>query len=402
MDIRPIISSLRRHKLTVSLMVIEIALTCFIAGGALFVISLIVEKMHVQSGVATHSLVVIRTTGSALEATGGKARLQEDLAALRRIPGVAAVSAVNQFPFGTRRTSAGIRLSPTQNRATVGAATYEGENLIRTFGTHLLAGRDFRADEYVDSDAVEQGKQTATTAIITRALAQRLWPDKKALGKTFYTGHPVRVVGIVAGLLQPASLSGKTAHRSIVLPIRMSVSDAAYVLRTRPDQRQRVIKAAVASLKSIHPHRIFLKKETLDTARADISRGVRSTMHILVGVIVALLLVTMVGMVGLASFWVARRRHTIGVRRALGATRKDILRYFQTENFFIVTVGVAIGMLLTYGADVLLMLTTEMPRMPLWYLPAGALGLWLLGQIAVLGPALRASRVPPVVATRAV
>jgi putative ABC transport system permease protein len=122
----------------------------------------------------------------------------------------------------------------------------------------------------------------------------------------------------------------------------------------------------------------------------------------LLSVIVAVLLVTALGIVGLASFWVAQRRKQIGIRRALGATRTDILRYFQTENFLIVTFGILIGMVLAYGLSLLLMVHYELPRLPLSYLPIGALVLWLIGQLAVLGPAVRASNVPPVVATRSV
>jgi putative ABC transport system permease protein len=123
---------------------------------------------------------------------------------------------------------------------------------------------------------------------------------------------------------------------------------------------------------------------------------------LLIGVIVALLGVTALGIVGLASFWVSQRRKQIGVRRALGATRGDILRYFQTENFLIVTFGIALGVVLAIGINLSLMKVFEVSHLPLWYLPVGAIVLWLLGQLAVLAPALRAAAVPPVVATRSV
>jgi len=61
-----------------------------------------------------------------------------------------------------------------------------------------------------------------------------------------------------------------------------------------------------------------------------------------------------------------------------------------------------LGMVLAYGINLFLMLHYELPRLPAIYFPVGALALWAIGQLAVLGPALRASRVPPVVATRAV
>jgi putative ABC transport system permease protein len=117
---------------------------------------------------------------------------------------------------------------------------------------------------------------------------------------------------------------------------------------------------------------------------------------------VLLLLATAGGIVGLSSFWVGQRRRSIGVRRALGATRGDILRYFQTENALIVGIGVVLGAALGIAANLSLMTHYELPRMPLWVLAVGALLLWLLGQLAVFGPARRAAAVPPVEATRSV
>jgi putative ABC transport system permease protein len=136
--------------------------------------------------------------------------------------------------------------------------------------------------------------------------------------------------------------------------------------------------------------------------RDDYYRQDRSMMWLLVAVCIALLVVTALGIVGLASFWVQQRTKQIGVRRALGATRGQILRYFQTENFLLATLGIVIGMMLAYGINQLLMGRYELPRLPALYLPIGAVVLWLLGQLAVFGPARRAAAVPPAVATRTV
>jgi len=121
---------------------------------------------------------------------------------------------------------------------------------------------------------------------------------------------------------------------------------------------------------------------------------------LLAAVCLALLVVTALGIVGLASFWVQQRMPTIGIRRALGATQMQILRYFQTENFLLTTAGIAIGMVGAYTINRLLMAHYELPALPLVYLPVGALVLWGLGQLAVLGPALRAATLPPVAVMR--
>jgi len=136
--------------------------------------------------------------------------------------------------------------------------------------------------------------------------------------------------------------------------------------------------------------------------RADYFRQDTSLVWLLALVCLAMLLVTALGIAGLANFWVQQRRRSIGIRRAIGATRGDILRYFQAENFLIVGFGIGLGVLLAFVLNLVLMQHYELPRLPLAYLPVGALALWMLGQFAVLGPALRAAAVPPVVATRSV
>ncbi len=136
--------------------------------------------------------------------------------------------------------------------------------------------------------------------------------------------------------------------------------------------------------------------------RNDYFSANRNMIFLLFGVTLAVVLITAIGIMGLTGFWVQRRRRQIGIRRALGATRGHILRQFLLENFLVVTVGIVIGMVAAYGGNLWLMAHLEMARLPLAWLPAGALVLWTLGQLAVLSPALRAAAVPPVVATRSV
>ena len=117
---------------------------------------------------------------------------------------------------------------------------------------------------------------------------------------------------------------------------------------------------------------------------------------------VILLCITGAGMVGVTSFWVGQRTKQIGIRRALGATRANILHYFQLENLIIAGGGVIAGAILGVALNLWLMQRFAMERMPVWYVLAGIAVLLALGQAAVLAPARRAARVPPVAATRSV
>jgi len=408
MDILPILATLRRHKITALLVIIQIALTCAIVCNAVFLISQRLDRVHMPSGVVEHELLQIQLTGQRA-GESPKSRTQEDLAALRQIPGVGQVAAVNQVPFGHSSDNSGIKLDPKQRMSTLTATNYYGENILPTLGAELVAGRNLQAEDYLDLDNVigafsaKDDKGVPSVTVITQNLAQRLWPGQSVLGKSIYVGdHPFTVVGVVKNLVRPNFFNGNpaTAEYTMVLPIR--VAQQQYLIRTTPQDRDAVLKAAVEKLKAINPHRVVLKKRSMDDIRQQFFHNDRAMAGMLVGVCVALLIVTALGIVGLASFWVAQRRRMIGVRRALGATRGHILRYFQTENFLLASIGIVLGMALAYGLNLWLMVHYELRRLPALYLPVGALSLWVIGQLAVLGPALRAAAVPPVVATRSV
>ncbi|HET6431741.1 ABC transporter permease [Dyella sp.] len=407
MEILPILATLRRHKITAALLILQIALTCAIVCNAVFLISQRLHRMDMPSGVAERELVHLELAN--IGATSDeKARTAEDLAALRQVPGVTDVASVNQVPFGNSSWNSGIKLDLQQKTSTLNMTTYYGENAAQALGVQLVAGRMLQGDDYMDFDDVVKAAQAGDTKrlpsvlVITQALAERLWPGQSALGKQLYLGSdtPLRVVGVVRTLVRPSVWDDALAQYSALLPVRIYNNN--YIIRTAPGDRERVLQAAIAALKKADPHRVVINKHIWSDMRRDFFRDDRAMATLLAGVCVALLVVTSLGIVGLGSFWVAQRRRQIGVRRALGATRGNILRYFQTENFLLATLGIALGMALAYGINLFLMHHYELPRLPAIYLPIGAIALWLIGQAAVLGPALRAAAVPPVVATRSV
>jgi len=408
MDIRPILSTLRRHKVTACLLILQMALTCAIVCNAVFLIHQRLQRMDIPSGIAEHDLLQIQFAYIG-DRPDAYAQAQTDLATLRQIAGVQAVALANQLPLsGHDMSTSGLKLRPHQRQNTIEAASYYGQNLLATLGVRLIAGRDFQPDELLDLNTVmpalhrDDMKNLPHTVIVTQAVAARLWPGQNALGKTIYVGNdiPLQVVGVSAPLARPDNLQ-MGAQYSVVFPIRLTAGEGgSYVIRTTPQNRGQVLKSALAALKRVDPNRIVLEQRTYDELRRGFFENDRAMAGMLAGVIVALLIVTALGIAGLASFWVGQRRRTIGVRRALGATRTDILRYFQTENFLLATFGIALGMVLAYGINLFLMRHYELPRLPAIYLPAGAITLWLVGQLAVLAPALRASAVSPVAATR--
>jgi putative ABC transport system permease protein len=407
MDIRPILSTLSRHKTAASLIVLEIALTCAIICNAVFLIAQRLERMDRPTGMADSELVRINVAGIG-EDENADALVRQDVAALHALPGVRAATALNHVPFDGSSWNSSVSLEPDQPMPNLSGGVYLGENLVGTLGLRIVEGRDFNADEYVDWEALnEPGSRLSIPAVIlNRTVAEKLFPGQSAVGRNIYSWNdndiPHRVVGVVDDLIRPRdSGNASEAMYSILLPVR-NVTMGRFALRTDPVRRDEVLKVAVATLERNSARRIIQDQDTFAQVRSDYYRQDRSMAWLLTAVIVALLVVTALGIVGLASFWVQQRTRQIGVRRALGATRGQILRYFQTENFLLATLGIAIGMVLAYGLNQLLMGRYELPRLPLVYLPVGAVALWLLGQIAVYWPARRAASVPPALATRSV
>jgi len=403
MHIRPILSALGRHRIATALIVLEIALACAVLCNAFFLVAARLDLMRIDSGVDENALGTITLSGcDGCNHADLNARV---LGVLRAIPGVHAAGTVNALPFEQPAAYAGIHLDR------------EGEHFggvlhfylfdpaaIEALKLRPAQGNDFAASDF---QPINSFVPNEASVWITRSLAEHLWPGQNPLGKEFWGGDGhFRVAGVLEHFAVPApgrSEEGVAgAQWSVVVPARSDAQSGSYVLRADPLDLPRAMQAARAAMARAVPEAVLDQQQShpLSELRDRYFRSDRAMAGLLVAVIAAMLLVTALGIVGLASFWVAQRTKQIGIRRALGATRSDILRYFQVENFLLASGGIVLGMLLAYGGNLLLMKSFELARLPPSYLPAGALLLWLVGQLAVLGPALRAASIPPVVATR--
>jgi putative ABC transport system permease protein len=403
MPIRPILAALRHHRLATLLIAMEIALACAVLCNAGFLIATRVDAMSLRSGVDEASLAQVKLDCDDCNANDLNARV---LAGLGRLPGVRSVSVINAVPFGDHAGTAGITLDAAgQQHGGVVDFYLAGPGGFQALGLRRVSGALPGPNDYVPVDSFLPKEASVW---VTRALAEHLWPGGDPLGKEFWMDRfHFRVAGVLAHLARPGGGEGGPATRewSVFVPAQPGPQLAGnYLLRADPARLPQVLRDARAAVAKIAPDAVLDQQasRTIGELRDGYFEADRAMAGILVGVIAALLLVTALGIVGLASFWVAQRRKQIGIRRAIGATRGDILRYFQAENFLIVSLGIAFGMLLAYALNAALMRFYELPHLPLYYLPLGALALWALGQLAVLAPALRAAAVPPVVATRSV
>jgi putative ABC transport system permease protein len=406
MHVIPIINTLRRHRTAAALIVLEIAVTCAIVCNAIFVIRERLARMDRESGIVEGELLRVQVAGIGQQDDAAAITLQ-DFAAIRALPGVKSVTTTNMIPFGNsswNTTVSTIKDDPNG----VNTAMYMGSpDLLETLGVQLIGGRDFQPDEYVELKSVQQGKARMASVIVTRSVGERFWPGESPLGKKIHAwgDEPHTVVGVVDHIARPNEGGGTSADlgMSMFIPIDTPFNVGGnYLIRVDPAQSNAVLAAIDSTLNRVNPNRIILERQHFTEVRAKFFRKDRAMAYMLVGVSIALLVITALGVIGLASFWVQQRTRQIGIRRALGATRRDIVHYFQLENFILATIGIVIGMVLAYAINLWLMDKYNVPRLPAEFLPIGALLLWILGQIAVLGPAMRAAMIPPAIATRSV
>jgi putative ABC transport system permease protein len=410
MEIRPIISAMLRSKTGAILIAAQVALTLGILCNALYIVRDRLELANRPSGAVEDELFVL-TLDPFRKIDDIKGMQLQDEAALRQIPGVKSVTWTNQVPLGQSSSNTGFATRRDQSPdSTIVATTYTGPgSYVDTLGLKLVEGRDLNAN-----DVIEVTPETADfipkSAIVTQALAKKLYPDAaSALGKPLYysTGDSAKmstIVGVVERLQTPAAQAnpdseGKGEY-SVIYPIRELDQYTQFLVRTEPGQRANVIVAAEKALGERMDGRVLLPTHTLNELRDRRYRADHALAGMLISVMVLLLLVTASGIVGMASLWVNQRRKQIGVRRALGARRFDILRYFLTENILVTTVGIVGGIALALALNQLLVSQLELARLPLGYLAAGAVLLWSLGVLAVYGPAWKAASISPAIATR--
>ncbi len=405
MDLMPILSTLRRHKTAAALIVLEIALTSAIVCNALHLIGVRLERLTADHGLPEAELLVLTVRGTRTDDTAD-GKTTQDLQQLRALPGVKAVAVSNQVIFGRNSNNTTVTRTKDQTSGDrFHSAQYSGDEAIMdAMGLKLVAGRNYKPEEYQFGSRVEEaGEVRVPQIIISRALAEAMFPGTEAVGKTLYAFGATEstIIGVADRLPHPypGRADGLKGY-AMLLPWRPSYRGGSYILRVDPAQQDAVLKAAPGVIEKVDATRIVDSARRLTEMRSAFYAQDRAMAWLMGGVILALMLVTAFGIVGLASFWVQQRTRMIGTRRALGATRGQILRYFQIENSLLSGIGIVLGMAGALGLSLLLMAQYELPRLPWLYLPAGAVALWLLGQIAVLAPARRAAALPPVAALR--
>jgi putative ABC transport system permease protein len=404
LEIGPIFRALMRNKVGAILIAIQIAITMTIVVNSVFIIYERSQLMKRESGIDEANSFYLSSSGFAND-FNPKETIQKDLVAIRALPGVVNAIQINAVPISGSGWSMGLQTKPGAEHDGPGTAVYMvDEHGIEALDLQLVAGENFsttdiRWRERSQSDWPDK-------VIVTKAMAEKLFPDQdwqSAVGQTVYINdiEPMIITGIIDKLQAPW-VGWDNLENSILSPENMMYESTRYFIRTQPGQRDVLMKEVEELLASSDKGRIIRNMRSVEENRERSYRGDNAMIKILTTVMIILTIVTALGIVGLASFSVNRRKKQIGTRRALGASQGAILRYFMLENFLISTVGVVLGAILTIGLNVILVNSFSLNAIDWYYIPLGMLILWIVGQVAVYGPARKAASIAPATATRTV
>lgn len=338
----------RRSRLRSGLVIGQVLLcTVLVTGAALFLRSLgnarVIDPGFAAAGILDVA-VDVRPRG--LDEASGVSFFERLLDEARRLPGVRAATLANIVPLsGSNNESTiwidGFPASPDQRRPRA-YFNAVGSRYLETLRIPLVAGRDI---------ATTDTRQAERVAVVNETMAQRFWPNADALGRR------VSMVGPNGPWLTVVGVARDTRYNSLgeTTPPFMYLSFAqAYqssmVLQLRSDGPVNSVGNLVARLvRSLDPQLPAVRPSTLD-ADMRVALLPAKVGAALLGTFGGLaLLLSVVGIYGVASFTVAQRRREIGIRAALGAQPGEVVRLVVGESMGRVAIGLAAGLIAAVG-----------------------------------------------------
>jgi putative ABC transport system permease protein len=403
-EIGPIWRSTRRHR-AFALLIVEVALGFFIIGNLLMTSRWYAAHALPPSGHREADVVEVMSRGPAAADAAG--RRQAELAALRAIPGVRFAVGVSSSElddcWGTPDvfwTDAHVPVAPSACADVTRSADGVVVGWPVSAGPGLVEALDL---SYVEREA--PGVAAPTGVLVTRCLRDALTGGASALGLTLRSNRypPARIVGVIDDVRLHVAFLYQTHVTAIYPGTPDDPRVARTLLRTEPGRAEAVrdaVRPALAGLSAgADGDRLLVARlvSGADTRSAGVARG---TVLLLIYVGGLLGVLAVLGNFAVAAFLVGDRRRIIGVRRALGASRWDILRYLLIENLLPTQLGNLLGFLVLLATLPAAKLRFAGIRFDVIDVLATALLLSLGGILAKLLPALRATRIPPSEVTR--
>ena len=401
LEFKPIINALLRSKVGAVLLLIQIAITTAIVSNAAFIINDRINYLNQPTGYEEENIFKfnVMTFGTNIDLIQ---QIELDEARIRQLPGVVDAAHISAIPLSGGGSSTGVRLKPVPEKSkSVNASYFEtDEHGLNTLGVELIAGRNFTQDEVVIN---RDFSKYPTVALATKVLMDELFPDGDGLGKTIYNGDkPMTIIGIIGMMKGPWLKLEERKDKSVIIPMLDPSKLHQFLVRTESGRRAEVMSQIEDLMHQGYAKRVIQDLTGLDKKKADYVAEDLLMMRMLVILISVLVLVTALGIFGLTLFNINKRTKQIGTRRALGARKSAIIRYFVVENSLICIAGLVLGVCGSVFLGQQLMTHYSVPSLSYWYVAITALAVFVMSLLAVIGPAKRAAEIAPSIATRTI
>jgi putative ABC transport system permease protein len=403
MEFRPIFLSIKHNKAIALLVIIQVAITLTVLSGSLLMTTATLKEWNLPSGIPHDNIISAVPQFYDLD-VDVRQSVVDDLARIKALPEVINASPITQRPFDARGRQK-VYLEATEEAQEYDTNIFTGDaNLPEVLQLSLIEGRFFREDEVVTGSDQERSS-SPPIVMISEDMAKVLFPNNDALGKTIWLekgGSPAQIIGVYSNFMNGEELNyyGQS-YRTIIQPLVtwQNRQDPNYLIRVKQG-------TALGLLESIRNQlyktdgRYVNQVEVLTRTQKRMydGRGSHAIMMLVISFI--LLLITAFGMAGLVSFLVTQRQKQIGTRRALGATKWDVVRYFMLENGILTTIGIVIGLVLSILFTFVLTEDSGINILDMSYIFGTAFFIILINQLAVYLPAKKAANVAPAIVTR--
>ena len=392
LEIGPTFRALRRTRGAATLLVLEVALGVVVAAHAYALGEWTRGDGPRVSGIDAANLVVVRALHARAPATvaEGDARMNAERGALAKVAGVRAVSPVTDAPLLPHRADV---LEVTGASSGTFAWRFEAEpGVTATLGETLLAGRGLAEGDLDASGPLP--------IVLSEGLAANLFPAGPAVGahvRSRVLRRGAEVVGVVRAHTVFADDRDDPGSFFYVAARPPLTSESLYAVRVAPEARASIATALVASLTEGAP---VLSVDPACPRNPEDENG-RPSRNFARALAVVAWCVVFFGALAASSFLVAGRTKQIGIRRALGARRGDIVRYFLVENALLSLFGLVLGAGLTWAVNGVVHRFVPMAFDVNASTTLVVTTLFAIGSVgAALVPALRAARIHPSAALR--
>ncbi|WP_448547098.1 ABC transporter permease [Thalassotalea fusca] len=385
------------------ILVIQIAFTMGVLSSSVLVSTATLSEWNLPSGIPHNDIIRVSPEFFEQDRDVGQAII-DDVERVKQFPSVVSVTPSTAVPF-TAENVVNVYLETGEDAQGHQTVIFDAdESIISVLDLSLIEGRWITENDVIRGHA-EEVTENASIMMISQDMAKTLFPASSAVGQTVWLsnqGEPAKIIGVYSNFMTGERLNGrgKSYHSFIRPQVKWAEgSEPHYLIRMEPGVAESKLEDVVTLFYQERGRYINFPELLKRTQkRMYDGRGSRALTFLVISGV--LLLITAIGITGLTAFQVNQRKKQIGTRRALGAKKSDIIKYFLTENSIITLFGLLIGLLLTFSLTFEISEQYGQNMLNLSVVLGTAALIWSINMVAVWFPAKRAANVAPAIVTR--